>query len=403
MTVIRLVAYNKSQPDYNIAVSHDDLLANLNHSSGAGDGGGRWIVEGERVSASKTKEYSSSPAAERSVPQVSVVMAARDAESFLDAAIAQIAAQTMPDFEVVVVDDASKDGTAARLAAWAAEDPRVTVLTAPHQQGVAASRNLAVGRICGTYVWFTDCDDRWSPDLLEVLVGAAEGSGADVVLCDAIATRDDRQNRRRTMRVIAGGRGPRVRHAQEAVGELLRGEIQGHLWNKLFRRELVLKAPFPLTRAFSDLGAMGHLLARSRGVVRVDRALYTYVIRRGSILNSKSSRPRDLLDCRDLVRSAVDEVGGRITLADDLRRFEFGMIYLAILNDLIRRSARDSEACAVRAEVLAVMTGEELWALVRTGNAWLAFTCAAVVYAHPIYAFAYRVFRRLKWGSVGYN
>jgi glycosyltransferase involved in cell wall biosynthesis len=332
-------------------------------------------------------------------PRVSVVMAARNAEAFLDAAVAQISAQTLTDFEVVVVDDASTDSTPERLAAWAAADPRVTVLTAPEQQGVAACRNLAVASTTGDFVWFTDCDDRWAPDILEVLVTEATRNGADVVLCDALATRVDKDDR---TSVIPGGHGPPVRDAQDAVRQLLRGEIQGHLWNKLFSRELAAQAPFPRTRAFSDLGAMGHLLARSHKVVRVDRALYTYVIRRGSILNSKSSRPRDLLDCLDLVRAAVSEVGGSQELADDLRRFEFAMVYLAIMNDLIRRGARDPEALAVRSEVLGAMTRSEMRALARSGYVRLALVASAVRYAGPLYAVAYRVFRRLKWGSVGY-
>jgi glycosyltransferase involved in cell wall biosynthesis len=332
------------------------------------------------------------------IPRVSVVMAARNAEGFLDAAIAQITQQTLADFEVVVVDDASTDGTSARLAAWAAADPRVQVLNGAEHQGVAACRNRAVRHATGEYIWFTDCDDRWSPRILEVLVEEATRTDADVVICGALATRIDRGGRT----TIPGGHGPAVRNAQDALGQLLRGEIQGHLWNKLFRRSLALKVPFPQTRAFSDLGAMGHLLARAERIVRVDEALYTYVIRPGSILNSKASRPRDLLDCRDLMRRAVAEVDASEALAVDLRRFEFAMVYVATLNDLIRRSAHDAEANAVRAAVVAAMSGAEIMALARSGHVRLASVAAALRYALPVYTQAYRLFRRLKWGSVGY-
>ncbi len=331
-------------------------------------------------------------------PSVSVVMAVRNAEAFMDMAIAQLEQQTFRDFEVVVVDDASTDQTPEILKAWAARDTRVRVLRNPEQQGVPSCRNLAVQQVLGDYVWFADCDDRWSSRVLEVLVGEAKRTGADMVLCQALVTRAESPSKP----TILGKAGPDVENQVDAVGQLLRSEIQGHLWNKLFRRQLVKQVPFPPTRAFSDLGAMGHLLARAGHIARVDEALYTYVIRPGSILNSRQSRPRDLLDCRDLVRQAVAELGAEEQLASDLRRFEFSLVYLATLNDLIRRSARNGEAAAVRAEVIESMKVREMWALARSGHVRLAVEAAAARFASPVYALAYRVFRRLKWGSVGY-
>ena len=325
-------------------------------------------------------------------------MAVRNAEAFMDQAIAQLEQQTFRDFEVVVVDDASTDETPEILKAWSARDARVRVLRNPQQLGVPACRNLAVQQVQGEYVWFADCDDRWSSRVLEILVGEAKSTGADIVLCHALVTRAESSAKP----TILGKSGPDVANQVDAVRQLLRSEIQGHLWNKLFRRSLVQQVPFPPTRAFSDLGAMGHLLARAGHITRVDEALYTYVIRPGSILNSKQSRPRDLLDCRDLVRQAVAEIGAEEQLAADLRRFEFSLVYLATLNDLIRRSARNGDAAAVRDEVIAAMNMREIWALARSGHVRLAVEAAAARFASPAYALAYRVFRRVKWGSVGY-
>lgn len=325
-------------------------------------------------------------------------MAVRNAEGFMEAAIAQLAQQTLSDFEVVVVDDASTDQTPEMLKEWATNDARVRLLRNNEQQGVAACRNLAVQHAKGEYIWFTDCDDHWSPRILQTLVEEATKTEADVVLCRALVTRAHANAKTSEL----GAQGPDVHSPVEAVGQLLRGEIQGHLWNKLFRRSLAATVPFPATRAFSDLGAMGHLLARAGRVARVDDALYTYVIRPGSILNSKQSRPRDLLDCRDLVRQAIDEIGARQQLTSDLRRFEFSMVYLATLNDLIRRSASNGESARVRAEVVEAMSLREMLALARSGHVRLALEAAAARYASALYAVAYRAFRRVKWGSVGY-
>lgn len=331
-------------------------------------------------------------------PRVSVVMPARDAAAFLPAAIAQIQAQTFADYEVLVVDDASTDGTRAALHDWAGHDPRVHVIASDERRGVAASRNDAVQRARGDLVWFTDVDDRWSPELLERLVGALDAAGADVAVGRAARVRVDDD---RAVPIAHPGEAL-LPDGTAALRSLLAGALQGHLWNKLFRRDLLLATPFPGTRAFSDLGAMGHLLARARSVAVVDETLYTYVIRPGSILNSRESRARDLLDVRDLVRAAVAELPDPAAVADDLRRFEYAMVYVAALNDSIRRGRPDAAAKAVRREIRDAMTAGELLALARQGSWRLAAAAGAVRYAFPAYAAAYRLFRRLKWGSVGY-
>jgi hypothetical protein len=93
---------------------------------------------------------------------------------------------------------------------------------------------------------------------------------------------------------------------------------------------------------------------------------------------------------------------GTASFEADLRRFEFGMVYVPILNDMIRRSEKGEESRAIRAEVRKAMTGAELRALVRDGHRRLALAAWGARSAYPLYGQAYRLFRRLKWGSVGY-
>jgi hypothetical protein len=329
------------------------------------------------------------------VPRVSVVLPVRDAEAFLPEVIAQMQAQTLSDYEVVVVDDASTDGSAKLLADWAASDSRVSVLTCPEHGGVAAARNRGVRACRADLVWFADADDRWSSRALEVLVAEAERTGADMVLCNALATRADTGGAVE----ISNGHGPALLDGTRALAMLLDQTVQAHLWNKLFRRELLLRTPFPGTRAFSDLAAMGQLLVRAGTIARVDDTLYTYVVRRGSLLNSRSSRPRDLLDCRDQLRSAVEEADGGPELRAELLRFEVAIVYLGIVNDSVRRRAQDPSA---RAEALAALSPAVLRSLLRDGHLRLALVAALARWATPAYELVYRLYRKHKWGSVGY-
>ena len=105
----------------------------------------------------------------RSAPEsclVSVITPCRNAEVFIAAAIDSVQAQTLTDWEMLVVDDASTDASAAIIADYAARDRRICLLSLPQPAGAAGARNLAIGQARGRYIAFLDSDDLWFPDKL---------------------------------------------------------------------------------------------------------------------------------------------------------------------------------------------------------------------------------------------
>ena len=340
-------------------------------------------------------------------PRVSVVLAVHDGAPHLAAARRQVEALTDPDLQLLLVDDASTDGSGATLDDWAREDPRATLLRNPVRTGVAAARNRALEHATAPYVWFTDCDDEWSPGITARLVDRAERTGADVVVCGARTRREGRA----TTAPLGAPLDRPTTDPVDAFRRLLRGEIQGHLWNKLFRRELFDDVRFPTTRAHSDLAGVAALLARSRRTELLPEDLYTYVLHEGSILNSRETRTRDLLDVRDRVRAEVAALrpahpAHRSGLRDDLLLFEYRFVYLALLNDAIRRgpvrgARRHPTPDHADAQRAITLTG--LLRLSRHGRLRTAAPAAAVRFAYPLYASAYTAYRRRKWGTVGFG
>jgi glycosyltransferase involved in cell wall biosynthesis len=98
-------------------------------------------------------------------PSISVIMPVRNATKWLAHAVASIRAQHFGDFEFLIVDDGSGDGTAAMLSTLAADDSRIHVL---HQapQGIAAALNNAIAKARAPYLARLDADDRAKPDRL---------------------------------------------------------------------------------------------------------------------------------------------------------------------------------------------------------------------------------------------
>src|SRR4051812_30232823 len=98
----------------------------------------------------------------RSAPQVSVIIPAHNSADFIGTAVESVLAQTFADYEIVVVDDGSTDGTREVLERF---EGRIVYL---HQQnrGVSAARNAGIRRSRGELVCFLDADDIWRPEKL---------------------------------------------------------------------------------------------------------------------------------------------------------------------------------------------------------------------------------------------
>ncbi|OWK41030.1 Acetyltransferase [Fimbriiglobus ruber] len=99
-------------------------------------------------------------------PAFSVVMPVYNGTRFLDRAINSLRRQTFAAWELLVVDDASTDASAARLDARAAADPRIRVFRHPDNRGPSAARNTALRAARGEWIAYLDCDDEFAPDHL---------------------------------------------------------------------------------------------------------------------------------------------------------------------------------------------------------------------------------------------
>ena len=105
------------------------------------------------------------------LPHVSIIMPCYNAAAHLARSVGSVQAQTFDDWELVAIDDGSGDDTAARLAAMAAEDPRIRVFTQPNG-GVSRARNRGLSEARGRCIAFLDADDDWHPDFLARMTGA---------------------------------------------------------------------------------------------------------------------------------------------------------------------------------------------------------------------------------------
>ena len=120
-------------------------------------------------------------AGEGSMCRVSVIVPVYQVEAYLPACLDSILAQTFRDFELILVDDGTRDGCPAIMDAYAARDARIRQI---HKKngGLSSARNAGLDAARGEFIAFVDSDDTVEPTLLEDAVRAADETGAEQVL-----------------------------------------------------------------------------------------------------------------------------------------------------------------------------------------------------------------------------
>ncbi|MET0270117.1 MAG: glycosyltransferase, partial [Sphingomonas sp.] len=105
--------------------------------------------------------------------RVSVIMPVRDRREIVGTAIASVLAQSYADWELIIVDDASRDGSADEIARIIAvhADPRISLIRLADHAGVSAARNVGLGRAGGELIAYLDSDNMWHRDFLRVMAG----------------------------------------------------------------------------------------------------------------------------------------------------------------------------------------------------------------------------------------
>lgn len=120
-------------------------------------------------------------------PQVSIITPAYNAESYLREAVESVLAQSFSDFELLIVDDGSTDGTLQLARTLGAADPRVRVFPSSCNQGQPTARNEALHQARGRFFALLDSDDAWEPNYLAEQLSVFRQSD-DVAVVTANAT-----------------------------------------------------------------------------------------------------------------------------------------------------------------------------------------------------------------------
>ena len=231
-------------------------------------------------------------------PKISIITSVYNAEDYLERTVRSILAQTLADFELLLVDDGSPDNSGALCDELAKTDARIRVF---HQAngGPAHASNTGLDNARGDYVGFVDSDDVIEPTMYEKLYAAVQTPGVRLAACtgDCI-DENDRPIAGRLVAIREHG----IRDAQELLLETFQtGSFYGPLsWNKLFDIRLFRDKGihYDETMLFGDDASVLHRVFEGERCNCLPDVLYHYRTRAGQITSSAVFQPRKLDDLR---------------------------------------------------------------------------------------------------------
>lgn len=211
-------------------------------------------------------------------PLVSIIMPVYNTENYLDQSISSVIQQTYENWELMIVDDGSKDNSVSIIQTYAQKDQRIHLfINDSDQHGPGIARNIGLDHIRGKYTYFIDSDDWIDKDLLTDTVTKAEETGADLVPFGFIIEEENRQIRKELK--------PKGNYEyddfKKSANDILRGT-----WSEcheLIRSDLLKDVRHNHYKTGEDICFQMDLLCNVRKVCGIDKEYYHYRVRKTSI------------------------------------------------------------------------------------------------------------------------
>lgn len=212
---------------------------------------------------------------------VSVIVPVYNAEEYIDRCVSSILCQEEKNFEILLIDDGSTDGSGEKCDDWSLKDARIRVFHKSNG-GVSSARNMGLDNAKGRWIAFVDADDEVSPQFLTI---PEELSDSDVILKSFIertsngdnsfgVKEDDYRERRQIMRWF-------VRRRNNA------------LWDKLIRRDAIGELRFDSAVSIGeDLLFFASVLPRISRISTCDCGHYIYIRRQSSAMANAFGKKR---------------------------------------------------------------------------------------------------------------
>lgn len=209
-------------------------------------------------------------------PLLSIIIPVYGVEKYISQCLESVINQTYKNIEVIIINDGTKDNSAAIAREYVKRDNRVKVYDFENE-GLSVARNRGLDLANGELIAFLDSDDWIAHDMYEILVNRLIASNADMVKCGFCET-DGKVHNNVTFE-----------YDFETSGftNYFQGVLWTVVWNAVYKRELALKVRFPKNVVNEDNYASGMYIKHSNKITVISNILHYYRINTSGI--SKNS------------------------------------------------------------------------------------------------------------------
>lgn len=174
-------------------------------------------------------------------PIISIIMPVYNTGIYLKTAIESILNQTFKDFELILVNDGSTDGSGTLCDKYALQDKRIIVIHKING-GICEARNTAIQKSRGKYITFADHDDEIDPETLRISIARIEETGADMLKFGKVNIFIDQSGK--IYRKDISKYKNKIYNRESIVSEYLKlkeENVWGNVWNVIFKRNIILQ------------------------------------------------------------------------------------------------------------------------------------------------------------------
>lgn len=206
---------------------------------------------------------------------ISIIVPVFNSAAHVERCLTSLACQTDGDIEVLVVDDASTDGSRDLVESFSAAHPdlRLSVVLHRQNEGLGVARRSGFAAASGEFIYFLDSDDELLPDAVAAMRRAIRSREAhDTVFVFDILIGSPQTGWARS----PGGRDDLLVGPEQVVGALLRSRLSPFMWNKLYPRMSLHETHFSELRRGEDVPSIVEIAHAIPRVERVPLALHRY-------------------------------------------------------------------------------------------------------------------------------
>lgn len=217
-------------------------------------------------------------------PKLSIVVPVYNVEQYLNKCVDSILSQTFRDYELILVDDGSTDGSSLICDDYKEKDDRICVW---HKKngGLSEARNYGIEHSNGEYIAFVDSDDWIDSSMYESMMSAIVENDADIAVCGHRVVTVDGE-----VEETVVFEKPILLTGTEATIEILKDErMPSFAWNKLYKKSLFKDIRFPQGRIYEDTAVMYRYFDMAKSVYVLNNVYYNYLRRPGSLCLSQTN------------------------------------------------------------------------------------------------------------------